>query len=235
MSVSARKLAANRANAKKSTGPKSAATKEVCCGNAVVHGLAGAFRVLENEDQSQFFEFFHKLMCDENPVGSAEIELVGKMARHSWTAERALRLQDGCFTIKPVPDAPVPGATAVTVNRDLIELYMRYHAQHDRAYRRAAQELIQRRNERLKAERGSVSQKHREAEEERKTELHQCKVRTAKAVAEAHELRNGNAMYELIGPEGRQILTEMIENPNRIAHKASGNGASTGVGGQKAA
>ncbi len=92
-------LAANRENAKKSTGPTSATGKEKVAQNRTTHGLTGAFRVLPNEKQERFEELFNQFMLDENPVGSVEIELVRKMAEHTWCARRASCLLEACFLV----------------------------------------------------------------------------------------------------------------------------------------
>jgi hypothetical protein len=52
-------------------------------------------------------------------------------------------------------------------------MYMRYLAAHDRAYQRAANELMARRKERRLAEIGSVRQKQAEAAETRTAEKHE--------------------------------------------------------------
>ncbi|MGH9638666.1 MAG: hypothetical protein ACRD3Y_01275, partial [Bryobacteraceae bacterium] len=97
-----KQIAANRRNAQKSTGPKSVQTKAIVAQNGVKHGLCGRFRVLkELERQEDFDALLNQLMEDEQPVGQAEIELVVKMAEHTWLANRALRFQNQCFALEP--------------------------------------------------------------------------------------------------------------------------------------
>ena len=55
--VSARKLAANRANAQRSTGPRTAAGKARAAGNALVHGVLSRRVVLPGEDPAEFVAF----------------------------------------------------------------------------------------------------------------------------------------------------------------------------------
>jgi hypothetical protein len=189
MSVSARKRAANRANAQKSRGPVTEAGKAAVSQNRTVHGLAGRFKVLACENQDEFDAFLDQLIEDEKPVGLAEVELVKKMAEHTWLAKRALRIQDVMFGIdEQTPEQKAAGDFVIHVRKDL-EVYIRYHAAHDRAYQRAASELLKRRAERLKAQRGFESQKRAEAEEIRKAELHPHKVRTAHSRADHAESR----------------------------------------------
>ncbi len=171
MPSSLRKLKANRANAKKSTGPKSAAAKEKVSHNSVNHGLCGRFDVLACEHQDDYDLLLNRLHEEEKPVGTAEVELVVKMAQHTWLCRRALRLQEACFSMEPAEPGQTREQQAIGV-RTTINNYVRYHAAQDRAYRRASQELLQRRKERQLAERGFASQKRLEAEETRKAEKH---------------------------------------------------------------
>jgi hypothetical protein len=176
MFLSKRRLAANRANAQKSTGPVTAAGKAAVSKNAIMHGLCGDFYVLDFEDQARFDELLAQFVRDEKPVGSVEHELVVKMARHTWMSHRAIRMQDACLLPQPqTSEQKARGDNALEVRNDL-HLYVRYQVQNDRAYQRASQELIQRRKERLKAEIGFASKKRAEADEHRREELHNYRI-----------------------------------------------------------
>ena len=87
--TSLKQLLANRDNARKSTGPKSAEAKAKVAQNRTIHGLTGNFQVIEGEDQDRYDRLLDQLMDDEQPVGIAEIELVKKMAQHTWPVPRA--------------------------------------------------------------------------------------------------------------------------------------------------
>jgi hypothetical protein len=169
MVISKRQLAANRANAKKSTGPRSKESKEKVAQNATKHGLSGAhFQVLSCEDQKEYDALFERFIEAEKPVDDVERELVVKMARHTWLSDRAIRFQEGCFLIQPqTPEREERGKVGVAVRTDL-EMYIRYQAANDRAYARAAAELAKRRKDRVKAQNGFVSQKRAEAAEQRR-------------------------------------------------------------------
>src|SRR6201997_1631398 len=184
MSISKRKLEANRRNAQRSTGARTEAGKAAVSQNRTTHGLCGRFRVLPFEKQEEYDEFLAQFMEDEKPIGLAEIDLVRKMAQHTWLANRALHIQERMFVVdEQTPEQKCSGDFTVRVRGDL-DVYLRYHTAHDRAYQRAFNQLIRHRNERLKGERGFESQKRAEAEEARKAELHPHKVRTAAAHAD---------------------------------------------------
>jgi hypothetical protein len=94
-------------------------------------------------------------MEEEKPACLAEVELVKKMAEHTWCSERASRLQEGCFLITRTDEQRKNLQGEVVIHPQL-ERFLRYQAHHDRAYQRASDELLKRRKERLKAERGFV-------------------------------------------------------------------------------
>src|SRR5579875_3694311 len=176
-----KQIAANRRNALKSTGPKSAETKAKVSQNARKHGLCCQFSVLpEVEHQEDFDAFLNKLIADEQPVGQAEIELVVKMAEHTWLAKRAVRMQNNCFSLDPkTPEDRKTGQIPVGIEFRQLECYVRYHAAHDRAYQRASAELQKRKQARRLAEIGFDRQKREQAEETRKTEKHALQIATA--------------------------------------------------------
>jgi hypothetical protein len=200
MFLSKRKREANRANAQKSTGPRTEAGLEKVSKNSRKHGLTGMFEVLEGEDQDMFDGLLNQLIEEEKPACLAEVELVKKMARHTWVSKRAMRCQEACFLVQPqTPEDKEERTAGIAVRTDL-EMYIRYQAAHDRAYARASAELAKRRNERAKVENGFVSQKRAEAQEERREkqqeqrdELHQFKIATAKTRLEREQRKTFSA------------------------------------------
>ena len=191
MPISKRKLAANRANAKKSHGPVTEAGKQKVSMNAIQHGLCGRFRVLPDENQAEYDQLVQRFMEAEKPVDEVERELVAKMARHTWMSERSVRFQEACFLYQPQsPEEKANSRQTVAVLRDL-KIYTRYQAAHDRAYQRAANDLAKRRKDRALLERGIASQKRAEAEETRREkrqqqrdQLHPYRVLTAEMKTE---------------------------------------------------
>jgi len=194
--------AANRRNAQKSTGPKTETGKQAVSQNARRHGLCAQFRVLpEVEHQEDFDYFLNKLMADEQPVGQAEIELVVKMAEHTWLAKRALRMQGNCFSLDPkTPEDVKTGQIPVGIEFRQLECYVRYHAAHDRAYQRASAELQKRKKERRLAEIGSVSQKRLQAEETRKAEKHALQIATANMRKQREEMKLADEIVKMLPP-----------------------------------
>jgi hypothetical protein len=190
-----KQILANRRNAQKSTGPRTEAGLEKVSKNSRKHGLTGMFEVLEGEDQEMFDGLLNQLMEEEKPACVAEVELVKKMAEHTWCSERASRLQEGCFMITRTDEQRKNLQGEVVIHPQL-ERFLRYQAHHDRAYQRASDELLKRRKERLKTENGFVLQKRVEAQEarrekqqEQRDELHKFKVATAKTRLEREQTK----------------------------------------------
>ncbi|HEX4749773.1 MAG TPA: hypothetical protein VH302_09545, partial [Bryobacteraceae bacterium] len=166
--ATAKQIAANRINSQNSPGPSSPEAKEKVSQNRTVHGLCGKFCVRPFESQERFDTLLDALTQAEKPADASELELVVKMAEHTWLARRALRAQDNCFTMEPrTPDQELAGVIPVGIDPRL-ERYVRYHAAQDRAYRRASQELMERRKQRQLVEIGIERQKQAAAEEERR-------------------------------------------------------------------
>ena len=98
-SLSPQRLAANRANAQLSTGPRSDAGKAKSSLNAVKTGLTGRTILLPTEDAEAYET--HLLHCVEAfaPVGEREIQLVQSLADTQWRLARIPNLEAGFFAL----------------------------------------------------------------------------------------------------------------------------------------
>ncbi|HEX7359568.1 MAG TPA: hypothetical protein VF283_03655, partial [Bryobacteraceae bacterium] len=120
----------------------------------------------------------------------------------TWVAKRALRAQNHCFSLQPkTPEQAKNGDIPVEVEVQPLELYMRYHAAHDRAYQRASAELQKRKKARQLAEIGFALQKRAEAEESRKVEKHAAQIATAKLRKQREEMKLGEALAKMLPPD----------------------------------
>jgi hypothetical protein len=179
------RLTANRENAKLSSGPTSPEGKQIVSRNSTVHGLSGKFRVLPSETQSEFDDLLSHLLKSHAAANEAETELITSMAESLWMARRAARLQDRCIEAIESGDIEI----AKTARQDLA-LYLRYQTTHERSYQRYAAELRKLQDERRKTEIGFVSQKHREADQQRKQERHEGMLTYTKSRAEHQLMKN---------------------------------------------
>ena len=92
--VSARKLAANRANAQKSTGPKTPEGKQRTARNAITHGLYTNDIVLPDdpdESPEEFDALREALIHDIQPTNMIEKLLVERLAVAHWRLRRVYR------------------------------------------------------------------------------------------------------------------------------------------------
>ncbi len=88
MPISDKQLAANRANSKKSTGPKSPKGKAVCAMNGFQHGFTGLAVVMTDEDreaQTAFVVPYVKRLAGPaglrlNPIGEIELQIAQTLA-----------------------------------------------------------------------------------------------------------------------------------------------------------
>jgi len=99
--VSIRKIEANRANARQSTGPRTDAGKRASRMNAVRHGLlAQAVPITKGdykEDPRKFAQLLEGLHDEFTPVGMAEDLEVQTIARCYWRKMRAARCEHGAI------------------------------------------------------------------------------------------------------------------------------------------
>ena len=112
--ASQKQLAANRANAKRSTGPKSPTGKAASRVNARRHGLTAETIVIGNEDPNQF-RFLRAALEEEfRPLPGLEEELIDRMAGQLWRLRRAPAIE--AATIE-THRAKAPGQHAIDLTR----------------------------------------------------------------------------------------------------------------------
>src|SRR5437868_5767812 len=87
--ASEKQIAANRANALKSTGPKSPEGKARCAENGIHHGMLARSVVLRTENAGRFRDLLGVFHNEYQPHGPTENALVDTMAVARW---RLLRL-----------------------------------------------------------------------------------------------------------------------------------------------
>lgn len=161
MSSSDKRTAANRANAQKSTGPRTVQGKQRSGKNALIHGILSRDLVIDTEDPSEFAALLDGLLDAHEPAGAAEALLVEKIAMALWkmkrlnavesaTVRRALLLP-GMVLVKPpahlrveleIADSTIAGLPA---NADKL---IRYLAQLEGQYYRAMATLLALQNQR---------------------------------------------------------------------------------------
>jgi hypothetical protein len=112
--VSRRRLAANRANARKSTGPRTAAGKRRVSRNAIKHGLCAMFGArLPSESDATFSVFINELEEDLRPRTTLQNVLFPQIANLLWRLERLPQAQADIFT-EELPKAAKRGGETLS-------------------------------------------------------------------------------------------------------------------------
>jgi hypothetical protein len=88
---------ANRENAQKSTGPRTAEGKNASSRNRLLHGLRANKHILLDEDPEDFLLLLHDHWDRFQPVGPAEETLVLRIANGQWRLGRALPAEAGIY------------------------------------------------------------------------------------------------------------------------------------------
>jgi hypothetical protein len=95
--TTAAQISANRANAQKSTGPRTVEGKAIVARNAVKHGLLGEQVIVEGEDRPRFTQHRDGMLRALVPVGEVEVSLAERLIGLSWRLQRIERLQVQAF------------------------------------------------------------------------------------------------------------------------------------------
>ena len=95
--TSERQIAANRANALHSTGPKTPEGKAVVRHNAMRHGLLARDVVLPEEDLDAFEDLRSRVRADLTPVGPIEELLADRVVSIMWRLGRSERAETALF------------------------------------------------------------------------------------------------------------------------------------------
>jgi hypothetical protein len=171
--TSERRLAANRANAQRSTGPRTKTGKAKSALNAVKTGLTGRTVLLPTDDVAAYQAHVKRFVKAFGPVGTLEAHVVQNPADLQWRLDRIPSLETGLLALARRRCAPDlfsdetnPRVRAILLEAHLYETAAKslenLHRQENRLRRQYAQDVKE--LERLRAER--AAQEVEEDEEE---------------------------------------------------------------------
>ena len=103
--ISIERIAANRANALKSTGPSSEEGKKHSALNATRHGLTGQVVVMPSDDLNAYTDFLKGFQDDLRPGGALERQFVQQLADCSWRLNRASAWETNQVTMEAALNA----------------------------------------------------------------------------------------------------------------------------------
>ena len=95
--TSEKQKAANRANAQKSTGPRTANGRARSAQNALRHGLTATTSILPDEDEAAFGALHERMLHYFEPISILEEELVEDLVRVLWRLRRVPQVEAGIF------------------------------------------------------------------------------------------------------------------------------------------
>jgi len=98
--ISENQLAANRENAKKSTGPTSEEGKSKSSRNASRHYITGHVSTMTEEDRAAYNARLDALIDDTKPQGALELTLVQSVAPGFWRLSRAEAIEENTFAME---------------------------------------------------------------------------------------------------------------------------------------
>jgi hypothetical protein len=119
----------NRQNAQFSTGPRTELGKLASSRNSTKHGLSTGQIIIPGENPAEFEALLADLLADHQPANASEELLVKEMAQSHWLTQRAIRLQNDCFT-------------ADGIDAKQLALFLRYQTTHQRAFHKALAALL---------------------------------------------------------------------------------------------
>jgi hypothetical protein len=123
----------------RSTGPRTPEGKATSSRNSLKHGLSTGTLLIPGEDPAAFASLREALHQEHQPANTTEQLLVDDLAQSHWLRQRAIRLQNECFT--------ADGG----VDEKRLSLFLRYGTTHERAFHKALAALLRLQKERRKS------------------------------------------------------------------------------------
>jgi hypothetical protein len=150
--ATAAQITANRANAQKSTGPRTVEGKSASSMNALKHGANSASRLLPGEDPAQYERLVSEYNRDIRPDGALEQFQVDTLIRADWQRRRLQRIEADLYR-QLLAEGVDPEQLDVSLLRDsptgklLLKIWGQIAA-NERAHLRALSEIRRLRRER---------------------------------------------------------------------------------------
>jgi hypothetical protein len=132
--ATAAQLAANRANAKKSTGPRTADGKAASAANATKDGFTAQSPIVPTGEEAQFDAFKVALLEDTHPEGALEQEFFERLLTYGWNLRRARAAESRVLARADFSD---------DADSDRLLRVARYRRDLERSHDRALRELRQ--------------------------------------------------------------------------------------------
>ncbi|HEX5078984.1 MAG TPA: hypothetical protein VFV80_07500 [Geminicoccaceae bacterium] len=141
--ATANQIAANRANARRSTGPRTSAGKAAAARNARKHALFAMEVVAAGEDAREFMAFEERLRGVLAPEGELEDALCARVVGCLWRLRRVMRLERAIVSREDVMyrKTLLERDWLQHNEADWLSLFSQYETRLDRMLHRALHEL----------------------------------------------------------------------------------------------
>src|SRR3954466_10210424 len=121
--ISEAQLEANRANAQKSTGPRTEEGKAKARFNARRHGLTGQFYCMSAQDEDAYQSFETDLLQNLKPVGAYENQIAISIVQDHWRLNRSRATEFNLYgrghdERADLVDAPTENTHAAAIQAD---------------------------------------------------------------------------------------------------------------------
>ena len=152
-------ITANRANAQKSTGPRSPQGKSASRFNALKHGLDAHSVVIPGEDPAEYDALARDYHAERNPQTPSETFHVDTMVRADWQKRRLQRVEAQLYRTILSESGSTDLAAALLSDTPAVKLLFRVQRQiaaHERTWYRAFNELRRARSEAQAADEAAI-------------------------------------------------------------------------------
>ena len=93
MPTSQKKIASNRRNAERSTGPKTYNGKNISKYNGMVHGLTARTAVIPTEDPAEYDRLMANVAGTLRPRNAVEVMLISQACQANWAHTRSVKAE----------------------------------------------------------------------------------------------------------------------------------------------
>jgi hypothetical protein len=149
--TSQRRPEAIRRNARKSTGPRTAAGNAAVAQNAVRRGLPSTKLLIQDEVEAELFGLAERLHAELRPEGELEELLVDRAVTACWRLRRIPHFEAALLDDKEITFRSAADKFAIYA-RETMNNVSRYEAQHESSLYKALREL-----QRLQAARAAAA------------------------------------------------------------------------------
>ena len=130
------RIAANRLNAMKSTGPRTPGGKAAVALNGMKHGILTQECLVKGENEADLVQFGKRLRAQLRPAGELEILLVERIISTAWRLRRLIAVETLLFNREHQLDAAFS-----SYGREKMGVLSRYEVTLERSLYRALHEL----------------------------------------------------------------------------------------------